>query len=212
MKKILIILLAIALIVCCIGCDNSSNEIVCSSCGESFSNTAKFCPNCGESANNSSINNEGNTNNNGNKNENGTAVNSSKELLNAIGDNKKVVLNGGKYNLYGINGIDNSKVEKDSSEFSNDGYIVTNVSNLEIIGEGTFVVLSGDETWATGLNFTNCKNITISNVDFTTLNNSEEDWTQLLIFNDCENITIKNCTFSNCNTPMYFANTKSVSV
>ena len=83
---------------------------------------------------------------------------------------------------------------------------------MEIVGEGTFVSLGGNDVWSTGLTFTNCKNITISNIDFKTSNNSELDWTQLLIFTDCENITIKNCTFNNCDTPIYFANSKSVIV
>jgi len=98
------------------------------------------------------------------------------------------------------------------SENYSDGYIVSNVSNLEIAGKGTIVALGGNETWATGLNFTNCKNITISDIDFTTSNNSEGDWSQLLIFTDCENVTIKNCTFKNCDVPLYFTNSKSVIV
>ena len=189
MKKFLFCLFAIMLVMCCIGCGNSDDEIICSACGEAFENTAKFCPNCGEAVDNPQINggdnNESGDNNsdgNNNPSEAGLTVNSSKEFLNTIDDNKKIILNGGTYNLYGLTGINNSKVEKDPAEFATDGYIISNVSNLEIIGKGTFVALGGNDVWATGLTFTNCKNITISNVDFKASNNSELDWTQLLVF------------------------------
>ncbi len=189
--------------------DNNSSDLVdCLSCGDSFDETMNFCPNCGAKKETSNSDNKGNSNDT----ETGLKVNSSKEFLNAIGDNTKIILSDGTYNLYGLTGINNSKVEKDSSEFATDGYVISDVSNLEITGEGTLITLSGNDIWATGLNFTNCKNITISNIDFTTLNNCDSDWTQLLLFNNCENITIKNCTFNNCDTPIYFASSKSIIV
>ena len=188
------------LLIILLGGDKGDN-VVCESCGASISESVKFCPDCGNSV-------KLPDNNNNNNNE--ITVNSSKELLNSIGDNKKIVLNGGKFNLYNVGSIANSKVEKDPAEFADEGYIISNITNLEIIGRGSLVVKGGDELWATGLQFVNCKNITLTDIDFTTSNNSELDWLQLLCFTECENITINNCTFSNCDTPIFISNSTSV--
>ena len=65
MKRIILCMLLIALIICCVGCNNSDN-LQCQSCGESFSNTSKFCPNCGTSLETLPNNNDENRTNNEN--------------------------------------------------------------------------------------------------------------------------------------------------
>ncbi len=123
----------------------------------------------------------------------------SAEFLNAIGNNRKIVLTSDYYSLSGLDSVNNENVEKvqnyDGSYL--DSYIVENVVNMTIEGNAEITI---DEKMADVLAFVKCGNITLSGLTMghTTSYDEYKCEGAVLSFLVCENVTVENCNLYGC--------------
>ncbi len=121
------------------------------------------------------------------------------ELLNAIGNNKRIVLTSNYYNLSDLAPIDNVHVEKQLNydEAHLDGYIIKNVVNMTIEGEAEIAI---NEKMADVLQFKNCRKITLSGLTIGHTASYDEYRCEGAVtrFDTCDNININNCNLYGC--------------
>jgi len=121
------------------------------------------------------------------------------ELLNAIGNNKKIILASDYYNLSNAEDTDNPFVEKqlDWSLNPTGAYVIKNVVNMTIEGNAEIVT---DDIYADVLSFENCGNITLRalTVGHTEYFDEYRCEGAVTRFKNCDNINIKDCNLYGC--------------
>jgi len=121
------------------------------------------------------------------------------ELLNAIGNNKKIILTAEYYDLSATNSVNNENVTKQQGFFEKSlgSYTVTNVSNMSI--EGAAEIVTNDKM-ADVLEFKSCENITLSGLSVGHTTSYEQyrcEGAVIRLYN-CKNININNCELYGC--------------
>jgi parallel beta-helix repeat protein len=132
------------------------------------------------------------------------------ELLKAIGSNKTIYLNPGDYVLTSVVGEGSSNVSWED-EYDGSQILISNVSNLKIIGKGTArVLVSPQYTWV--MKFYNCSNVTLDN--YTLGHTAGGSCTGGVIYLDsCKNVRVNNCKMFGSGTyGMGIYNTENVTV
>jgi len=132
------------------------------------------------------------------------------ELLKAIGSNKTIYLNPGDYVLTSAVGEGSSNVTWED-EYDGSQILISNVSNLKIIGKGTARVLV-DPLYTWVMKFYMCNNITLDN--YTLGHTLGGSCTGGVIYLDsCKNVKVTNCKMFGSGTyGMGIYNTENVTV
>ena len=116
------------------------------------------------------------------------------ELIDSIGNNKRLILKSNYYNLSDVKSSNNPFVEK--SEYS-DGFIIKGVVNLTIIGNAEIAI---DDIYADVLDFKKCAYITLDGltVGHTFSYEQYECEGSVISLDVCQAVTIKNCNLYGC--------------
>jgi hypothetical protein len=112
------------------------------------------------------------------------------ELLNAIESNKTIYLNPGDYDLTSANGVGSSNITWET-EYDGGQILISDVSNLKIIGKGNArVLVSPQYTWV--MKFYKCNNITLENY---TLGHTQGGYCTggVIYLDSCKNVKVSNC-------------------
>lgn len=132
------------------------------------------------------------------------------ELLKAIGSNKTIYLNPGDYVLTSAVGEGSSNVSWED-EYDGSQILISNVSNLKIIGKGLARVLVDPQyTWV--MKFYMCNNITLENY---TLGHTAGGYCTggVIYLDSCKNVKVTNCKMFGSGTyGMGIYNTENVTV
>jgi polygalacturonase len=117
-------------------------------------------------------------------------VSTPKELLNSIGPNKTIYLNPGDYDLSSVSGEGSSFVTWED-EYDGSQILISNVSNLKIIGKGNArVLVKPSYTWV--MKFYKCENIQLDNY---TLGHTIDGYCTggVIYLDSCKNVKVTNC-------------------
>ena len=125
-------------------------------------------------------------------------VSGSMDLLNSIQNNRKVILEGGRYDLSGIGSND---VNNDKIEDYFDAVQISNVSNFCLeAAEGEDVEIVIDDPYSPVLNFSNGSNITVRGI--TAGHDVEPGYCSgsVLNFDSVDGVNVDNCKLYGCGT------------
>lgn len=126
-------------------------------------------------------------------------VSTPEQLLNSIGNNKKIILTSNYYNLSTVKNVNNEHVEKQLNWDDNylNAYIIKNVVNMTIEGNAEIVV---DDLSADVLSFEKCGNITLKGLTVGHSTYYEEYACEGAVtsFYICDGVYIDSCNLFGC--------------
>ena len=125
-------------------------------------------------------------------------VSNAEDLLNNIGNNRKILLEAGTYDF---SAVSESRVHNDKIYLDYDGYRITEAYNLCIEAkDGANVLVCVDDAYEPVINFENCGNVTLRGI--TAGHNVEPGYCSgsVLHFQNVNNIKIDKCNLYGCGT------------